>query len=111
RSPHGHAVHARVDQDLRSGFAGVRWGARLGPRGVRSAAGREGRARPTDDGTRRASAPARARTRSLVVRSSPPTVLIAGGGPVGLALAALLVHGESSVRVRVRVLEARPAPR
>ncbi len=41
----------------------------------------------------------------------PPTVLIAGGGPVGLMLAALLTQGECAGRLRVRVLEPRPAPR
>ncbi|HEY8519772.1 MAG TPA: UbiH/UbiF/VisC/COQ6 family ubiquinone biosynthesis hydroxylase [Gammaproteobacteria bacterium] len=42
--------------------------------------------------------------------SAPATVLVSGGGPVGLALAALLAGGPCGGRVRVKVLEPRPAP-
>ncbi|HEX6997416.1 MAG TPA: UbiH/UbiF/VisC/COQ6 family ubiquinone biosynthesis hydroxylase [Gammaproteobacteria bacterium] len=42
--------------------------------------------------------------------SAPATVLISGGGPVGLALAALLACGPCGGRLRVKVLEPRPAP-
>jgi 2-octaprenylphenol hydroxylase len=41
----------------------------------------------------------------------PPTVLIAGAGVVGLAVAALLAKGRCADRVRVLVLDARPSPR
>ena len=40
-----------------------------------------------------------------------PTVLIAGAGVVGLAVAALLAKGRCADRVRVLVLDARPSPR
>ena len=42
---------------------------------------------------------------------SPPTVLIAGAGVVGLAAAALLATGRCADRLRVVVLDARPLPR
>ncbi len=42
---------------------------------------------------------------------SPPTVLIAGAGTIGLAVAALLATGRCADRLRVHVLEARPLPR
>jgi 2-octaprenylphenol hydroxylase len=43
--------------------------------------------------------------------SSPPTVLVAGAGVVGLAVAALLATGRCADRLRVLVLDARPLPR
>ncbi len=42
---------------------------------------------------------------------SPPTVLVAGAGVVGLAVAALLATGRCSESLRVQVLEARALPR
>ncbi len=42
---------------------------------------------------------------------SPPTVLVAGAGVVGLAAAALLATGRCADRMRVVVLDARPLPR
>jgi 2-polyprenylphenol 6-hydroxylase len=42
---------------------------------------------------------------------SPPTVLVAGAGVVGLAVAALLATGRCSESLRVKVLEARALPR
>jgi 2-octaprenylphenol hydroxylase len=42
---------------------------------------------------------------------STPTVLVAGGGVVGLATAALLATGRCADRLRVVVLDARPIPR
>lgn len=42
---------------------------------------------------------------------SPPTIVIAGAGVVGLAVAALLATGRCADRLRVLVLEARPLPR
>jgi 2-octaprenylphenol hydroxylase len=46
-----------------------------------------------------------------VTKSSPPTVLVAGAGVVGLTVAALLATGRCSERLRVQVLEARALPR
>jgi len=47
-----------------------------------------------------------------VTRSAPPpTVLVAGAGVVGLAVAALLATGRCGERLRVQVLEARALPR
>jgi 2-octaprenylphenol hydroxylase len=43
--------------------------------------------------------------------SSTPTVIVAGAGVVGLAVAALLSTGRCADRVRVLVLDARPLPR
>lgn len=43
--------------------------------------------------------------------TTPPTVLIAGAGVVGLAVAALLARGRCADRTRVLVLDARPSPR
>jgi 2-octaprenylphenol hydroxylase len=43
--------------------------------------------------------------------ASPPTVLVAGAGVVGLAAAALLATGRCADRLRVLVLDARPLPR
>ena len=40
-----------------------------------------------------------------------PTIVIAGAGTVGLAVAALLATGRCADRLRVQVLEARPLPR
>src|SRR5262245_11393095 len=40
-----------------------------------------------------------------------PTVIVAGAGVVGLAVAALLATGRCADRVRVLVLDARPLPR
>jgi 2-octaprenylphenol hydroxylase len=40
-----------------------------------------------------------------------PTILIAGAGAVGLAVAALLATGRCADRLRVTVLDARPGPR
>jgi 2-octaprenylphenol hydroxylase len=45
------------------------------------------------------------------VAKSPPTVLVAGAGVVGLAVAALLATGRCSENLRVQVLEARALPR
>src|SRR4051794_3504137 len=42
--------------------------------------------------------------------ATPPTILIAGAGVVGLATAALLATGRCADRLRVRVLEARASP-
>lgn len=42
---------------------------------------------------------------------SSPTIVIAGAGVVGLAVAALLATGRCADRLRVLVLEARPLPR
>ena len=42
---------------------------------------------------------------------APPTIVIAGAGVVGLAVAALLATGRCAERLRVLVLEARPLPR
>ncbi len=42
---------------------------------------------------------------------STPTVIVAGAGVVGLAVAALLAKGRCADRVRVVVLDARPTPR
>src|SRR5690606_17575838 len=106
-----HAVHARPDPAVRPRSAGARGRARPRARRVRSVAGREGRARPAHDGPGGPVAAARPRSRSRAVSGVPPTVLIAGGGPVGLMLAALLTQGECAGRLRVRVLEPRPAPR
>ena len=44
-------------------------------------------------------------------RRAQPTVLIAGAGVVGLALAALLATGRAAERLRVQLLEARPLKR
>ncbi len=43
--------------------------------------------------------------------AQPPTVLVAGAGVVGLAVAALLATGRCADRLRVLVLDARPLPR
>jgi 2-octaprenylphenol hydroxylase len=43
--------------------------------------------------------------------SGRPTVVIAGAGVVGLAVAALLATGRCAERLRVHVLDARPIPR
>ena len=45
------------------------------------------------------------------MQQTTPTILIAGAGTVGLALAALLATGRCADRLRVQVLEARPLPR
>jgi 2-octaprenylphenol hydroxylase len=42
---------------------------------------------------------------------APVDIIVAGGGVVGLAFAALLATGPAAERVRIRVLEARAAPR
>jgi 2-octaprenylphenol hydroxylase len=42
---------------------------------------------------------------------APPTVLVAGAGVVGLAVAAMLATGRCSENLRVQVLEARALPR
>ena len=42
--------------------------------------------------------------------ATPPTILIAGAGVVGLSVAALLATGRCADRLRVRVLEARALP-
>ena len=44
-------------------------------------------------------------------RQRTPTVLVAGAGTVGLAVAALLATGRCADRLRVQVIEARPLPR
>jgi 2-octaprenylphenol hydroxylase len=44
------------------------------------------------------------------VSATPPTILIAGAGVVGLSVAALLATGRCADRLRVRVLEARAQP-
>jgi len=44
------------------------------------------------------------------VSATPPTILIAGAGVVGLSVAALLATGRCADRLRVRVLEARALP-
>jgi 2-octaprenylphenol hydroxylase len=46
-----------------------------------------------------------------VTKSPDPTVLVAGAGVVGLAVAALLATGRCADRMRVQVLEARALPR
>lgn len=43
--------------------------------------------------------------------ATPPTVIVAGAGVVGLAVAALLAQGRCADRLRVLVLDARPIPR
>lgn len=45
------------------------------------------------------------------MQRTTPTILIAGAGTVGLAVAALLATGRCADRLRVQVLEARPLPR
>jgi len=45
------------------------------------------------------------------VPKATPTIVIAGAGTVGLAVAALLATGRCADRLRVQVLEARPLPR
>jgi 2-octaprenylphenol hydroxylase len=45
------------------------------------------------------------------VPKATPTIVIAGAGTVGLAVAALLATGRCADRLRVHVLEARPLPR
>jgi 2-octaprenylphenol hydroxylase len=45
------------------------------------------------------------------VARNPPTIVIAGAGTVGLAVAALLATGRCADRLRVHVLDARPLPR
>jgi 2-polyprenylphenol 6-hydroxylase len=40
-----------------------------------------------------------------------PTIVIAGAGVVGLAVAALLAHGRCADRLHVHVLDSRPVPR
>lgn len=44
-------------------------------------------------------------------KQTPVDIVVAGGGVVGLAFAALLATGPAAERVRVRVLEPRDAPR
>jgi 2-polyprenylphenol 6-hydroxylase len=46
-----------------------------------------------------------------VPRQRTRTVLVAGAGTVGLAVAALLATGRCAERLRVQVIEARPLPR
>lgn len=46
-----------------------------------------------------------------MTKSPDPTVLVAGAGVVGLAVAALLATGRCADRMRVQVLEARALPR
>jgi 2-octaprenylphenol hydroxylase len=46
-----------------------------------------------------------------VRKARQPTVLIAGAGTVGLALAALLATGRGAERLRVQVVDARAVPR
>ena len=44
-------------------------------------------------------------------KARQPTVLIAGAGTVGLAVAALLATGRGAERLRVQVVDARAVPR
>src|SRR5690606_29187314 len=111
RPAQGHRVHARARAAVRALGARSRRRARARARRVRSPAGREGAARAAHDGPRGPSAAARPRSRARALSTPTYTVLIAGGGPVGLMLAALLAHGRAAGRVHVQVLEPRPAPR
>src|SRR4051812_11301994 len=109
------ALYPRPRELVRRASAGLEHRPRARAHGVRSLARRQASAVAPDDGSRRKAAAARARPasrlRERVPRQRTPTVLVAGAGTVGLAVAALLATGRCADRLRVQVVESRPLPR
>src|SRR5690606_36066938 len=109
RPAQGRLVHARSRRALRQ--VGSRLGERAqrGPLRVRPAARCEGAARTPDDGRRGTAAAPGARSAlalTIVAPADTRTILISGGGPVGLTVAALLAASPAADRLRIEVVES-----